>query len=228
MHVLCLDILNLVFRMSKPQLYRLFMDSCLESLNMTIVNIENLGGMWLREKRLAKQWSQETLAERSGACTKSFISQIENNKYPNKDGSPMQPSISTVDAWAEALGESCNEARRLFNYPETDEELSPDEVLEEFTYAIGRYKQLSEPMRKYFGAHVNEFLDLLINVERRPHAGDRCSARPPKRGWVGGPSNGASRQDRGHPGDHCGGCHRVEQAQIQGSKGGKRAVQRRP
>lgn len=132
---------------------------------MTIVNIENLGGMWLREKRLAKQWSQETLAERSGACTKSFISQIENNKYPNKDGSPMQPSMSTVDAWAEALGESRNEARRLFNYPETDEELRPDEVLEEFTYAIGRYKQLSEPMRKYFGDHVNEFLDLLIRVE---------------------------------------------------------------
>ncbi len=132
---------------------------------MTLVKIENVGGMWLREKRLAKKWSQETLAERSGACTKSFISQIENNKYPNKDGSPMQPSLSTVDAWAEALGESCNEARKLFNYPETDSELMPDEVLAEFTYAIGRYKQLSKPMQKYFGTHVNEFLDLLINID---------------------------------------------------------------
>jgi len=141
------------------------MDICLELLNMALVKIENVGGMWLREKRQAKKMSQQMLADRSGACTKSFISQVENNQYPREDGSPMQPDVNTVEAWADALGESRNEARKLFGYPEVDSELSQDETLAEFTYAVGRYKQLSGESRKYFLRHANEFLDLLIHIE---------------------------------------------------------------
>lgn len=135
---------------------------------MVLIKEGNAGGVWLYEKRTQKGWSQNTLAERSGACGKSFISQIENNKYPNSDGSPMQPGVDIVEAWAEALGESKNEARRVFGYPEINTEASKDEVLQEFTDAVGRYKQLPEPMRVFFKRHVNDLLDLFIEVNEVP------------------------------------------------------------
>lgn len=138
---------------------------CLEVLNMASIKTESYGGLWLREKRKAKGWSMEFLVTRTGGlCDKAFISQVENNQYRRKDGSPMQPRAELVDAWADALGESRYEARKVFNLPvDLDPELR-DAILSEFGHSLARFRTLPDWARKYFVRHANETLDLLINI----------------------------------------------------------------
>jgi len=71
-------------------------------------------GSRLKEKRIAKGWSQYQLAARAG-FTNPNISYLEN--HPDH-----KPKLETVDALAAALGWPINEARRLAGYPEGDDD----------------------------------------------------------------------------------------------------------
>jgi transcriptional regulator with XRE-family HTH domain len=133
---------------------------------METVKGTSLFGAVLREKRKAKEWSQDTLVERSGhVCSKSFISQLETNKYVSDSGEPMRPNVEIVNALAEALGESKNEFRRLAGHPPLDSEISADEATMRFTYALHNFKRLSQKGQEFAERHINETIDFAIAME---------------------------------------------------------------
>lgn len=142
------------------------MDICIELLNMVLVNSENAAGIWLREKREAKSWSQQKLCDRAGIGTKSYVSQIENGRYVSEDGAFMQPDIKYVEAWADALGESRNAARRIFGYAELEDEMSVDEVAREFRYMLPKYKQLPDIARAHVKRIVGSAIDLALEMQK--------------------------------------------------------------
>gem|GEM_PF-1135930 len=149
---------------------------------MNLVKQENVFGVHLRQKREDRGWSQDRLAEKTGfVCTKSFISQIETNKYPRADGSPMQPKLEIVDALAEALGEPKNEFRKLAGYPPEEDELLTDEVAEKFSYTFAKYKNLSPRAQVLLDQHVSSTIDFLIEAERLQPGEEQVSAARPRR-----------------------------------------------
>ena len=77
-------------------------------------------GQWVRDARLKSGMSQKTLAQSIGV-TDSYISLLEIQGLPTKQGSPIRPSLHLVDAIARTLGKSCEEARLAAGYapPET-------------------------------------------------------------------------------------------------------------
>ena len=81
-------------------------------------------GSRLKEKRLEKGWSQYYLAARAG-CTNSTISCLESRPE-------QKPKLATVEGLATALGWAIEDARRSAGYPESDDNLTPLEVEDDF------------------------------------------------------------------------------------------------
>ena len=77
-------------------------------------------GQWVREARIKSGMSQKTLAHSVGV-TDAYISLLEVQGTPTKQGSPIRPSLLLVDGIAWILGVSCEEARLAAGYapPET-------------------------------------------------------------------------------------------------------------
>jgi transcriptional regulator with XRE-family HTH domain len=116
-------------------------------------------GSRLKEKRIEKGWSQYYLAARAN-CTNSNISYLES--HPKQ-----KPKIETVEALAAALGWPINEARRLAGYRESDDNLSPLEVEDDFRLALLGFKELSEPGREMVKRQIGRIIDFVSECERR-------------------------------------------------------------
>lgn len=112
----------------------------------------------LREKRIAKGWSQYYLASRAG-CTNSNISHLES--HPDQ-----RPKIETVEALATALGWPINEARRLAGYPESELTISRIEIDDDFRYALYGYKQLSERGQDLVKKQIGLIIDFVSECEQ--------------------------------------------------------------
>ena len=113
----------------------------------------------LKERRIEKGWSQHYLASRAG-CTNSNISYLE--KHPEQ-----KPKLETVEGLAAALGWPINEARRLAGYRESDDNLTPLEVEDDFRHALHGYKELSEPGREMVKEQIGRIIDFVSECERR-------------------------------------------------------------
>jgi transcriptional regulator with XRE-family HTH domain len=113
----------------------------------------------LKEKRIEKGWSQYQLAARAG-CTNSNISYLE--KHPGQ-----KPKLETVEAIARALDWAINEARRLAGYRESDDNLSPLEVEDDFRLALHGFKGLSEPGREMVKKQIVQLIDFVSECEQR-------------------------------------------------------------
>ena len=111
----------------------------------------------LKEKRIEKGWSQHYLASRAG-CTNSNISYLE--KHPEQ-----KPKLETVEGLAAALGWPINEARRLAGYRESDDNLSPLEVEDDFRLALHGYKALSEHGRDLIKEQIVRIIDFVSECE---------------------------------------------------------------
>jgi transcriptional regulator with XRE-family HTH domain len=70
---------------------------------------------WLRETRINRGMTQAQLAQSIGV-THSDISHLEHGDFLTKEGTPARPAIALIDAMAQALGVSCDEARRAAAY----------------------------------------------------------------------------------------------------------------
>ena len=113
----------------------------------------------LKEKRIEKGWSQHYLAARAG-CTNSNISYLE--KHPKQ-----KPKLETVEGLANALGWAINEARRLAGYRESDDNLTPLEVEDDFRLALQGFKGLSEQGREMVKKQIVRIIDFVSECERR-------------------------------------------------------------
>jgi len=113
----------------------------------------------LKEKRIEKGWSQHYLAALAG-CTNSNISYLE--KHPEQ-----KPKLETVEGLAGALGWDINEARRLAGYRESDDNLTPLEVEDDFRQALLGFKGLSEPGRETVKKQIARIIDFVSECERR-------------------------------------------------------------
>lgn len=137
---------------------------CLENLNTMEIGEERpTFGSRLKEKRIEKGWSQYYLAARAG-CTNSNISYLES--HPGQ-----KPKIETVESLATALAWPINEARRLAGYPESDDNLSPLEVEDDFRLSLYGYKHLSEQGKKLVKKHIGQIIDFVSECEKRERAG---------------------------------------------------------
>jgi transcriptional regulator with XRE-family HTH domain len=112
----------------------------------------------LKEKRIEKGWSQHYLASRAG-CTNSNISYLE--KHPEQ-----KPKLETVEGLAAALGWPINEARRLAGYRESDDNLTPLEVEDDFRLALLGFKGLSEDGRDLIREQIARLIDFVSECER--------------------------------------------------------------
>jgi transcriptional regulator with XRE-family HTH domain len=112
----------------------------------------------LKEKRIEKGWSQYQLAARAG-CTNSNISYLE--KHPEQ-----KPKLETVEAIARALDWDINEARRLAGYRESDDNLTPLEVEDDFRLALHGFKGLSEPGRELIKKQIGQLIDFAGKCEQ--------------------------------------------------------------
>ena len=113
----------------------------------------------LKEKRIEKGWSQYYLAARAG-CTNSNISYLE--KHPEQ-----KPKLETVEGIAAALEWDINEARRLAGYRESDDNLTPLEVEEDFRLALLGFKGLSEPGRELVKKQIARIINFVTECEKR-------------------------------------------------------------
>jgi len=111
----------------------------------------------LKEKRIEKGWSQYQLAARAG-CTNSNISYLE--KHPEQ-----KPKLETVEAIAGALDWALNEARRLAGYRESDDNLTPLEVEDDFRLALHGFKMISEPGRELVRKQIVQLVDFVSECE---------------------------------------------------------------
>jgi transcriptional regulator with XRE-family HTH domain len=115
-------------------------------------------GSRLKEKRLEKGWSQYYLAARAG-CTNSTISCLE--------GRPEQkPKLATVEGLAAALGWAITEARRSAGYLESDDNLTPLDVEDDFRLALHGFKGLSEPGRELTRKQIGQLIDFVSKCEQ--------------------------------------------------------------
>jgi transcriptional regulator with XRE-family HTH domain len=112
----------------------------------------------LKEKRIEKGWSQHYLAARAG-CTNSNISYLES--HPKQ-----KPKPETVESLATALGWPINEARRLAGYPESDDNLSPLEVEDDFRLSLYGYKELSEQGKGLVKKQIGQIIDFVSECEQ--------------------------------------------------------------
>jgi transcriptional regulator with XRE-family HTH domain len=111
----------------------------------------------LKEKRLEKGWSQYQLAARAG-CTNSNVSYLE--KHPEQ-----KPKLETVEGLAGALDWDINEARRLAGYRESDDNLTPLEVDDDFRLALLGFKGLSESGRELVKQQIARIIDFVSECE---------------------------------------------------------------
>ena len=114
-------------------------------------------GSRLKEKRLEKGWSQYQLAARAG-CTNSTISCLESRPE-------QKPKLATVEGLATALGWAIQDARRSAGYPESDDNLTPLEVEDDFRLALHGFNGLSEPGRELTRKQIGQLIDLVERVE---------------------------------------------------------------
>lgn len=135
---------------------------------MEIAEEKTTFGSVLREKRIARGWSQYFLASRAG-CTNSNISYLES--HPNQ-----RPRIETVEAIATALDWPVNEARRLAGYPESVLNLSRIEVEDEFRFALYGYKQLSPRGKDLVRMQIGMIIDFVSECENGAPGEDPAAA----------------------------------------------------
>jgi transcriptional regulator with XRE-family HTH domain len=112
----------------------------------------------LKEKRIEKGWSQHYLASLAG-CTNSNISYLE--KHPEQ-----KPKLKTVEGLAAPLGWPINDARRSAGYRESDDNLTPLEVEDDFRLALLGFKELSEPGREMIKNQIARLIDFVSECER--------------------------------------------------------------
>lgn len=77
-------------------------------------------GKWLRETRIRRGITQAQLAKSIGV-THSYISHLERGSFLTKAGTPARPAETLVDAIAQTLGVSREEARLAANYAPPDQ-----------------------------------------------------------------------------------------------------------
>lgn len=93
-------------------------------------------GEFIKERRLAKEWSKRALAEKSG-ISHSEVHRIENGERTN-------PSVPVLNALAEALGVPKDDMLRLAGYKADDgdvpliEKVFPDLKTEKQQQAVKR------------------------------------------------------------------------------------------
>jgi transcriptional regulator with XRE-family HTH domain len=117
----------------------------------------------LKEKRIAKGWSQHYLASLAG-CTNSNISYLES--HPGQ-----KPKLETVEGLAAPLDWPINEARRLAGYRESDDNLTPLEVEEDFRLALFGFRELSEPGREMVKKQIAQLIDFVSKCEQTSWTG---------------------------------------------------------
>jgi transcriptional regulator with XRE-family HTH domain len=115
-------------------------------------------GSRLKEKRLEKGWSQYYLAARAG-CTNSTISCLESRPE-------QKPKLATVEGLATALGWAIQDARRSAGYLESDDNLTPLEVEDDFRLALHGFKGLSEPGRELTRKQIGQLIDFVSKCEQ--------------------------------------------------------------
>jgi transcriptional regulator with XRE-family HTH domain len=115
-------------------------------------------GSRLKEKRLEKGWSQYYLAARAD-CTNSTISCLESRPE-------QKPKLTTVEGLATALGWPIEDARRSAGYPESDDNLTPLEVEDDFRLALHGFKGLSEPGRELTKKQIGQLIDFISKCEQ--------------------------------------------------------------
>lgn len=115
-------------------------------------------GSRLKEKRIEKGWSQYKLAARSG-CTNSNISYLESNPE-------QRPKLETIEMLARALDWPVNEARRLAGYWESDDNVTPLEVEDDFRLALHGYKGLTADGRELVKEQVAKIIDFVLRCEQ--------------------------------------------------------------
>jgi len=115
-------------------------------------------GSRLKEKRLEKGWSQYYLAARAG-CTNSTISCLESRPE-------QKPKMATVEGLATALGWAIQDARRSAGYPESDDNLTPLAVEDDFRLALHGFKELSEPGRELTKKQIDQLIDFVSKCEQ--------------------------------------------------------------
>jgi transcriptional regulator with XRE-family HTH domain len=113
----------------------------------------------LKEKRIEKGWSQHYLASLAG-CTNSNISYLE--KHPEQ-----KPKLKTVEGLAAPLGWPINDARRSAGYRESDDNLTPLEVEDDFRLTLLGFKGLSGPGREMVKKQIARIIDFVLECERR-------------------------------------------------------------
>lgn len=149
---------------------------CLEILNTNVMVAEtdkekpgvSPFGVWLKEKRLAKGFSQRKLAaEAHEVCSYGYISMLESPVTPGKKGNVLQPDEQIVEGLAIALGESVNEALTLARHQAKDESFR-EAVAREFSDALHRYHELSDHAREFAQKHFAETIEFLLQIEHPP------------------------------------------------------------
>lgn len=145
------------------------MNICLEVLNMPDTKQAEHFGSILKSKRLARGLTQDQLVERCGnLLSKSYLSLLEKGRTRKKDGMPVKPAPAIVDALAEALGESKNEFRQLTGNLPVDAGLSRDQVGDEFTFSLERFRKLSDRGQRFAREQIKSTIDFLLEVEGEP------------------------------------------------------------
>lgn len=72
-------------------------------------------GKWLRDTRIKCGMTQASLAQSVGV-TGSYISHLEHGDFLTREGTPSRPAVEIIDAIAQALGVSSEEARLAAAY----------------------------------------------------------------------------------------------------------------
>jgi transcriptional regulator with XRE-family HTH domain len=84
-------------------------------MSYNLVVMINGFGVWLREKRKARDWTQEELGKKAGISI-SYVSTLERNQPHSITGTELRPALDKVDAIARALGVPLAEARLAAGY----------------------------------------------------------------------------------------------------------------
>ena len=72
-------------------------------------------GKWLKQTRIKRGMTQASLAQSVGV-TGSYISHLEHGDFLTREGTPSRPAVEIIDAMAQALSVSCEEARLAAAY----------------------------------------------------------------------------------------------------------------
>lgn len=107
-------------------------------------------GQFIKERRIAKQMTQEDLASQIGK-NKNFISRLENNKVNSLKDYMIEPLAEALDVPIWALFDGFNSDGSKVEY----KQLTPDEFANEVKILLSKTKNMSEQKKQYVVNTVN-------------------------------------------------------------------------